>query len=99
MHADGNEQHPNWRWPKCKRKKKILCDYNYTMEKMDRNGGNKTHCLHRYCSNYFLSKLIFDNWLEDLWRKENQIPLSSPTTVGLLAKILDRQGLYWYKNC
>ena len=69
------------------------------MEKMDRNGGNKTHCLHRYRSNYFLSKLIFDNWLEDLWRKENQIPLSSPTTVGLLAKILDRQGLYWYKNC
>ena len=78
-------------------KKKILCDDNCTMEKMDRNGGNKTHCLHRYCSNYFLSKLILDNWLEDLSRKENQIPLNLPTTVGLLAKIQDRQGLYWYK--
>ena len=35
------------------------------------------------------------------WRA--QIPLSSPVTIGPLARIQDRQGLYWYlywyKNC
>ena len=28
-----------------------------------------------------------------------QIPLSSPAMIGPLARIQDRQGLYWYKNC
>ena len=28
-----------------------------------------------------------------------QIPLSSPATMGPLARIQNRQGLYWYKNC
>ena len=40
------------------------------MDKMDRDVGNKTQRLYR-CSNYALSKLIVDNGLEDLWRKEN----------------------------
>ena len=41
------------------------------MNKMDRDGGNETQRLYRSCSNYALSKLITENGLEDLWRKEN----------------------------
>ena len=50
----------------------ILGDFNNTMDKMDRDGGNKTQKLYRCRSNYVLSKLIVDNGLEDLWRSENQ---------------------------
>ena len=50
--------------------KLILGEFNCTMDKMDRDVGNKTQRLYR-CSNYALSKLIVDNGLEDLWRKEN----------------------------
>ena len=39
---------------------------NCTMDKMDRDGGNKTQRIFRCCSNYVLSKLILDNGLEDL---------------------------------
>ena len=39
------------------------------MDKMDRDGTNKT--LHRCRFNYVLSKLIVDNGLEDLWRRKN----------------------------
>ena len=46
-------------------------DFNCTMDKMDRDSENKTLRLYRCCSNYALSKLIVDNGLEDLWRKEN----------------------------
>ena len=38
---------------------------------MERDIGNKTQRLYRCCSNYALSKLITDNGLEDLWRREN----------------------------
>ena len=44
---------------------------NCTMDKIDRNGENKTQRLCRCCYNYALSKLIVDNGLEDLWRREN----------------------------
>ena len=44
---------------------------NYTMDKNDRDGENKTQRLYRCCSNYALSKLFVDNGLEDLWRREN----------------------------
>ena len=44
---------------------------NCTMDKIDRDGENKTQRLYRCCSNYALSKLIVDNGLEDLWRREN----------------------------
>ena len=44
---------------------------NCTMDKIDRVGENKTQRLYRCCSNYALSKLIVDNGLEDLWRREN----------------------------
>ena len=49
----------------------ILGDYNCAMNKMDRYGGNKAQRFYRCCSNYALSKLIVDNGLEELWRKEN----------------------------
>ena len=44
---------------------------NCTMDKIDRDGENKTQRLYMCCSNYALSKLIVDNGLEDLWRREN----------------------------
>ena len=53
----------------------ILGDFNRTVGKMDRDGENKRQTLYRCCSNYALSKLIVNNGLEDLWRREN---LDSP---------------------
>ena len=44
---------------------------NCTMDKIDRVGENKTQRLYSCCSNYALSKLIVDNGLEDIWRREN----------------------------
>ena len=44
---------------------------NCTIGKIDRAGENKIQRLYRCCSNYTLSKLIVDNGLEDLWRREN----------------------------
>ena len=49
-----------------------LEDFNCTMYKMDRDGENKTQRLYWCCSSYVLSKLIVDNGLENLWRRENQ---------------------------
>ena len=46
-------------------------DLNYTMDKIGRDGENKTQRLYRCCSNYVLAKLIMKNLLEDLWRREN----------------------------
>ena len=51
--------------------KKLLGDSNCTMDKMDRDGEDKTQRLYWCCFNYALSKLIVDNELEDLWRREN----------------------------
>ena len=47
----------------------ILGDFHCTMDKMERDGRNKTLCKCHF--NYTLSKLIVDNGLEDLWRREN----------------------------
>ena len=53
------------------------------MDKIDRDGENKRQRLCRCCSNYALWKLIVDNGLEDLRRRENpQIPPSSPVAIG-----------------
>ena len=41
------------------------------MDKINRDVENKTQRLYRCCCNCALSKLIMDNGLEDLWRKEN----------------------------
>ena len=49
----------------------MLGAVNCTMDKIDRDGENKTQRLYRFCSNYALSKLIVDNGPEDLWRREN----------------------------
>ena len=54
---------------KVKKKKKILGDFNCTMDKMKKNGRNKA--LYRCRFNYALSKLVVDNGLEHLWRREN----------------------------
>ena len=52
--------------------KVMLGDLNCTMDKIDRDGENKTKILYRCCFNYVLSKLILDNGLGDLWRRKNQ---------------------------
>ena len=49
----------------------ILGDLNCTIDKINRDCEKKTQRLHRCCSNYALSKLIMDNGIEDLWRREN----------------------------
>ena len=49
----------------------MLADLNCTMDKIDRGSENKTQRLHRYCSNYALSKFIVDNGIEDPWKREN----------------------------
>ena len=49
----------------------FLGDFNCTMNKMDRGGGNKTQKNYICGSKYTLSKLIVDNRLDDLWRREN----------------------------
>ena len=38
---------------------------------MDSGGGNRTQRLYKCGSNYALPKIILDNGLEDLWRREN----------------------------
>ena len=47
----------------------ILGDFNCTLDKLQRNGRNKTLYSCRF--SYALSILIVDNGLEDLWRREN----------------------------
>ena len=47
----------------------ILGDFNCTMDKMERDGRDKT--LYKCYFNYALSKPIVDNALEVLWRMEN----------------------------
>ena len=76
----------------------MLGDLNCSMDKINRDGENKTKILYRCCSNYALSKLIVENSLEDLWRRENPDSLSSTATIRPLPRIQDRQGLYWYKK-
>ena len=56
----------------------ILGDFNCTMDKINRDGENETQILYRCSANYLLSKLLLDNELEDLWRREN--PLSPELT-------------------
>ena len=70
----------------------MLGDLNCAMDKIDRDGENKTQRLYRCCFNYALSKLIVDNGLEDP-EGRTQIPLSLPATIGPLSRIQDRQGL------
>ena len=66
--------------------KTVLGDFNCIMDKINKDWGNKTRRHYRWGSNYALSKLIMDNGLKHLCRRENQIPLSSPTTIDPLAQ-------------
>ena len=51
--------------------KLIIGDFNCTMDKMDRDGGNKNYeevrRTYRCRCNYTMSKLIVDKGLKDLW--------------------------------
>ena len=49
----------------------IFEDFNCTMDTMEKDGENKKERIYRCRSNYALSKLVVDNGLEDLWRREN----------------------------
>ena len=64
----------------------ILGDFNCTLDKMGRHGGNKAQRIYRCRSNYALLKLIVNNGLEDLWKRISQIPLSSLTMIDPLAQ-------------
>ena len=72
----------------------MLGNVNFTMNRRDRDGENKTKRLYRCCSSYALSKLIVDNGLRIYGEGRAKIPLSSPATIGPLPRIHDRQGLY-----
>ena len=50
------------------------------------------HRLYRCCSYYALKK---NNGLRIYGEGRTQIPLSLPAMIGPLARIQDRQGLYW----
>ena len=52
----------------------IFGDLNCTMDKIDRDDEKKTQRLYRWSSIYALWKLIVDNGLDDLWRRENPDP-------------------------
>ena len=68
----------------------ILGDFNCTIDKIDRDVRNKTLYICHF--NYALSKLIVDNGLEDLWRREYTDSSSSPVTIDLLAQDLQETG-------
>ena len=79
--------------------KTILEDFNCTMDIMDRDGEKKqkdfigvTPVMPCQNSSWIMGLRIYGEG-------RTQIPLSSPATIGPLARIQDRQGLYWYKNC
>ena len=74
---------------KLNKNKIILEDFNCTMDKMGRDGENKTQRLYWRCSSYALSKLILDNGLRIYREGRTQIPLSSPPTIRPLARIQD----------
>ena len=61
-----------------------LGDFNCSIDKMGRYGGNKTQRLYRCCSNY---AVIVDNGLSIYGEGRTQIPLSSSTLKSPLARI------------
>ena len=56
----------------------MLVVLNCTIDKIDRDGEDKTHRIYSCCFYYALSRLIVDNGVEDLWRREN---LDSPDFI------------------
>ena len=49
----------------------ILGDFNYTMDKMERDDGIKTQRLYNWNTIMSCENRIVDNGLDDLWRREN----------------------------
>ena len=69
----------------------MLGAVNCTMDKIDRDGENKTQRLYRCCSNYALCKLILEMGLRIYGEPRTQIPSSSSATIVPLPKIcIDR---------
>ena len=66
----------------------IFGDLNCTVDKMDRDGGDKTQRIPRCYSNYALSKLLVDNGLGVLWKRKN--PDSSEFTCYGTRSRIDR---------
>ena len=59
----------------------VLGDFNHILNKMDRDGENKTQRLYWCGFNYALSKLMVDNGIVDLRRRETRYLWVSPTTI------------------
>ena len=76
---------------------KTILEFNFTMDKMDRDGENKTQSLIGAAPVVPCQNSLWITSLKIYGEGRTQIPLSSPATIGPLAKIQDRQGLYWYK--
>ena len=49
----------------------IMQDFNCRLSQMDRDERNKTQKWYRCHSTFALAKLIMENGLQDLWRREN----------------------------
>ena len=64
--------------------KKIAGNFNCTMDKRNRYGGNKAQRSYRHCSNY---ALIADDGLKIYGEGKNLIPLSSFAMIGSLTRI------------
>ena len=81
----------------------MLGKLNCTMNKIDRDGENKTQTLLiDFIGAVPVMPCLNSPWINGLriyGEGRIQTPLSSPATIGPLPKIQDRQGLYWFKNC
>ena len=78
----------NYMENKCEgnKNKIILREFSFTMDKMDRDGGNETKILCRCGSHYTLSK-VTPIMVSRIYREgRNQILLSSPTTIAPLSQ-------------
>ena len=81
----------------------ILRDFNYTMDKIGRDGGNKTQStgMVKIKDNDFIDALRIIPCQNSSWTMglriygegRTQVPLSSPATISPLARIQERQGL------
>ena len=73
--------------------KMILEDFNCTLEKMERDGDHKTL---RLIDAVPIVPCQNSSWIMSLriyGEERTQIPITSPTTIGSLARIQDKQGL------
>ena len=80
----------------------MLGDLNCTMDKIDRDGENKTQTLLiDFIGAVPVMPCLNSSWIMGLriyGEGRIQISLSSPATIGPSRRIWDRQDLYWYKK-